>query len=136
MNAINKTNFGIVLILASMILLSSNIFAQEGQRKGEGPPPIPNETQINKMVDKMSVELSLGESQKSEILALHIDHFAETGASRENNNGQRKSREEMKSIRTEFEDEVKSLLNEEQKIKFEEFMKNQKKRSRPENSRR
>ena len=40
--------------------------------------------------------------------------------------GQRPSREEMESLKEEFEDEVKSLLNDEQQDLFDEFMKNNK----------
>lgn len=117
MRKINKFNFGILLLLTSMILLSSNLLAQ--QRKGQGGPQMPSETQINEMVEELSTELSLSDGQKTEILALYTDHFAEAKASM--SSGQRPSREEMESQRTDFEDEVKSLLNDEQKTLFDEF---------------
>lgn len=128
MNTTKRLNFGIVLLLTSMILLSSNLFAQQEQRKRQGSP-IPNETQINKMVNDLSVELSLSEAKKSEILALYIDHFSEAKTSMENNSGQRKSREEMEIIKTKFEDDVKSLLNSEQQGLYGEFLNN----NRPQN---
>lgn len=123
MHTIKRFNLGVILLLTSMILFSTNIFAQQGQRKEQGPPPMPTESQINKMVDDLSVELSLSETQKTEILTLYTEHFADV---KELSDGQRPSREEMESLRSEFEDDVKSLLNDEQQDLFEEFIKNNK----------
>ena len=49
-----------------MFFLTSSLSAQ--QRQGKGSPPIPDETQINKMVDDLSTELSLSEGQKTKFL--------------------------------------------------------------------
>ncbi|MBL1214364.1 MAG: hypothetical protein HND52_13480 [Ignavibacteriae bacterium] len=103
-----------------MLFLTSNIAAQQRQ----GPPPIPNETQINKMVDDLSNELSLSDVQKIEILALYIDHFADVKSL---TNGQRPSREQMDKLKNEFEKNVRNKLNEEQKFKFEKYSKSQNK---------
>jgi len=129
MNTIKRFNLVLVILFTAFIFMSSNLFAQ--QRQEQGPPPIPNETQITKMVDDLSAELSLTATQKTSILTLYTNHFAEVKASM---NGKRKSREEMESHRAQFEDKVKSLIDENQKSLFEKFLKS-KKESRPNKSR-
>lgn len=120
MNKTKRFNLGVILLLTSMVFLSSNVFAQQGQRKEQGPPPIPTETQIIKMVDDLAVELSLNENQKTEILAIYTDHFDEVKSSM--NSGERPSREEMEDMKEEFQDNVKSLLNDEQQDLFDEYI--------------
>lgn len=120
MNTIKRFNLSIALIISSLFFLTANLSAQHQQ--GKGPRQIPNESRINKMVDNLSAELSLNDGQKTEILALYIDHFDEAKSLM--NNEQRPSREEMESLRAEFEDDVKSLLTEEQQEEFDDFLKN------------
>ncbi len=126
-----RFNLGVILLLTSMVLFSSNLFAQQRQgdqqREGQGAPPIPSETQIIKMVDDLSAELSLKEDQKVEILALYNDHFNEVKSSM--NSGKRPSREEMESLKEEFEDQVKVILNEDQQDLFDEFVKKNQKQN-------
>jgi len=119
MNIQKYFSVNIILFITAMFFITSSLFAQERQK----PPQIPNETQITKMVEKLSKELSLSENQKTEILALYVNHFAEVKASMEDESGQKKGHEEMENMRAEFEEEVKSLLNEEQQDMFDEFMK-------------
>ncbi len=138
MNTTKRFNLGIILILTSMVLFSSNIFAQQRQggqqREGQGAPPIPNETQIIKMVDDLSAELSLKEDQKVEILALYNDHFNEVKSSM--NSGKKPSREEMENLKTKFENKVKSLLNDEQQDLFVDFIKKNQKQEGQKSNRR
>ena len=122
MNTIKRLSLSIALLITAMFFLTSNVAAQ--QRQGQGPPPIPNETQINKMVDDLSNELSLSDGQKTEILALYIDHFADV---KELTNGQRPSREQMDKLKNEFENNVRNKLNEDQVFKFEKYNKSQNK---------
>ena len=131
MNSIKRFNLMIVLLITAMFFLTSNLSAQ--QRQGKGSPPIPDEAQINKMVDELSTELSLSEGQKTEILALYTDHFAEAKVSM--NSEERPSREEMESLRTEFEDDVKSLLTDEQQDLYEEIIKSNKPQNKQDNKR-
>ncbi len=123
-----------LILIITMFFISGSLFAQQGERPG--PSKIPSNSEIETMVNELSAELSLSKNQQIEILELYTTHFSEISASMETKGGERKSREEMETHRSDFEKDVKSLLNKEQKIKFEEFMKSQKKQSRPENSRR
>lgn len=131
MNTSKRFNLIIALLFAAIFFLTTSLSAQ--QRQGQGPPPIPNETQINKMVEDLSVELSLTDAQKTEILSLYTDHFNDVQKSMAN--GERISREEMESLKKEFEDEVKSLLNENQQDLYEEFIKNNKPQKNQSNKR-
>lgn len=118
-------NLKTVLILAVLLVSSiSYAQAQGGGRQGgpKGPPPIPNATQIKKMVKKLSTELSLTEEQESKISALHTAHFDAVKA--KTKNGAPK-REEMENLRADFEKEVKSLLNTEQKKLYLAYLKKQ-----------
>lgn len=136
MNTIKRFNFSIALLITAMFFLTSNLSAQQRQGQGQeqGPPPIPSETQINKMVEDLSTELSLSDGQKTEILSLYTDHFAEVKSSMRS--GQRPSREEMQSLKKEFEDQVKSQLNENQQDLFDEFVKKNQKQDRQKPNRR
>ena len=118
MNIIKRFNLITVLLITAMFFITSSLSAQ--QREGKGSPPIPDEAQINKMVDVLATELSISEAQKTEILALYTNHFNEVKSSM--SSGERPSREEMESLKEEFEDSVKSVLNDEQQDLFDEFM--------------
>lgn len=120
-----RFSLSITFIIAAMIFLTINLSAQ--QRQGQEPPQIPNESQIVKMVDDLSSELSLNGDQKTEILALYQDHFAEVKSSM--NSGQRPNRDEMESLKSDFEDDVKNILNDEQEELFTEYVKKNNKQS-------
>ena len=120
MNTLKKINISIALLITTMFFVTINCSAQ--QRQGQGQPPIPNDTQINKMVEDLSAELSLSDVQKTEILALYQDHFAEVKSSM--SSGERPNREKMESLKEEFEDDVKSLLNDEQQDLYDKYIEN------------
>ena len=119
MNTIKRLNLSIALLITFMFFLTNSLFAQ--QRQEQGPPPIPNAAQINKMVQDLSAELSLTKAQETKILALYTDHFAEVKSST-GNSAKRVGREEMEKQKQVFENKVKSLLNDEQKDLFDEFI--------------
>lgn len=114
------------LLILGMLLIAGNIFAQPLQKGGmQGPPPIPDSCRIVKMVDELSKSLSLDDEQKKRILDLHFDHFCEAKSQMDKNH------EKIESLRKEFENQVKSLLTEDQKKEFDEFVKNHAPQQRP-----
>ena len=125
MNTLKRFNLSIALLLTILIFLTSNHLAQERKRKG--PPPIPDETQIAKMVEDLSVELSLNEDQKTRLHELYIVHFNEVKEKMEMDKEALKA-EKGKDHRKMFEESIKKLLTEEQQVKFDEFIK----KNRPE----
>ncbi len=123
-----------VFILAA-ILISSISYAQPqggGKQSGpQGPPPTPNSSQIKKMVKQLSTELSLTEEQKTKVSAIYTSHFQDV--KKKNKTGALK-REEMETLKTDFEKEVKSLLNTKQQKLYVAYLKkqtNQASRQRP-----
>lgn len=123
MNKQRRFNTGILLIIATMLFISGNILAQQqpGQDRNQ-PPKSPSTTEVNKMVDDLSTNLSLSESQKKEVSQLFTAHFNNVKGSIGNKEG-KGSPEEMQQKRKDFEEQVKSLLNDKQKTGFDEFMK-------------
>lgn len=113
-----------------MILIGNIGFAQgQGGRQGggqQGPPPIPNKKQIEKIVSDLSREISLTSEQEASVLKLYNNYFAEVKEKTSEND--RPQREEMEALKSEFEAKVKALLTPEQQAKFVEYQRNNKPR--------
>jgi tRNA C32,U32 (ribose-2'-O)-methylase TrmJ len=113
------------LILILGLMMNLNVQAQQHQQKGkQGPPPIPDQEQISKMVNELSKTLALDEDQKKDVEKKFNKHFEEVRAKKEES---RPKREEMEALRTDFEEEVKSILDDKQKKQFDAFMKEKEK---------
>ena len=118
------------LLLALLAILFSINFVQAQQHgqqgKQQGPPPLPNEQQIEKMVIDLSKELSLSEEQEKQVSDLYFTHFEEVGEIREKNKKAREAdHEKMEQYREDFKIEVKSYLTKEQQKQFDEYQKKQ-----------
>ncbi|RMF08186.1 MAG: hypothetical protein D6762_06160, partial [Candidatus Neomarinimicrobiota bacterium] len=100
---------------------------QNGAGRPQGPPPLPDQTQITAMVNELSTDLSLSEEQQARILSLYKDHFQEVEAKL--SGSQRPDREEMEALRQAFESRVKAVLTKKQAKQFDNLMKRQ--HSRP-----
>ncbi len=117
-----KITNGIQAIVFLFLLGNSNLFAQP--QRHQGPPPMPDSTRIIQMVDELGTNLSLNEKQIIEISNLHFTHFAEAKDLMKKHKTERDShRLEMDSLREDFEEQVKSLLTDDQKTEFAELMK-------------
>ena len=104
-----------------MLFFSINLSAQQRQERNQPPKP-PSTEAVNKMVDELSTKLSLNKSQKQKVSDLYTAHFNEVRGSIKNNE-KNVGREEMEKKRRNFEEQIKSLLNDEQKLAFDQFMK-------------
>jgi Spy/CpxP family protein refolding chaperone len=125
-----------MLAIGGLFLSTSLLLAQPERERQQGPPPVPNEEQIQKMVGDLSAELSLSARQTKEVKALFTDHFKQVAQKQvAKKNNREKNREEMEKLRSTFENQVASILSTEQKKKFIEFQKNHipGKKGRPEN---
>ena len=113
---LNKIYAVLILILGVACTPS---FAQ-GPPKGEqGPPPIPTEQQIEKMVAELSSELSLNEDQQTRLHGLYVDHFKELNELRGSQEGPREGqRKKMEALRASFEKEVQADFSKEQRELF------------------
>ena len=113
--------------------------SQAQQKRPQGPPPVPNEKQIEKMVDDLADKLALSEEQTKIISKQYIAHFDKVKAEQEKRGGNREAqRKTMDKLRKDFEKEVKAILTDEQQKQFDEYEKEQKKNrpGRPQNGRR
>lgn len=123
-----RTNKRLIIAIFAMIFSITTLQAQQDQhnRDRQGPPPIPNEKQIQEMVSDLSTELSLTDTQTEEVSKIYLAHFEEAKEKMENNKLERPSRKEMEKLRTDFEKEVKAQLTDEQQKQFDAFLKKQK----------
>lgn len=126
---INIKKIAGILIIAA---LTAGTHLQAQQRDQQGPPPIPNASQIKTMVMKLSDTLVLNDAQSKQIYDLFIAHFEEVSTKIE---ASKPPRSEMEALKTKFETEVKSILTTEQQKRFEFFMKENEPKHGPHHSR-
>lgn len=134
MNKQKRINTGTLLIIALLFFISGNILAQQKPERNGAPKP-PSTSEVNKMVDELSTNLSLSETQKKEVSELYTAHYNSIRESFDNKAG-KGSPEEMQQKRKDFEEQVKSLLSAEQKTAFDKFIKNNMNQKGPQKSRR
>ena len=124
---ISKQSWIKTAFMAIAVIISSYGFAQSPGGSGakpDGPPPIPNQQQVEVMVDDLSNELSLTENQEDQVLDLFTAHFNEVRAKTSGNS--KPDRDEMEAIRLSFEDDMKKVLTDEQFKDFQEYSKKKK----------
>ncbi len=118
-NVIKKSRIILVIMLGSLFHITQ--VGAQNHRSHEPPPSLPDSSEVAKMMEKMSGDLSLSNSQKTSISKLYYAHFKEAKARQE---GHGRGRARMESLRKEFEDKVKAELNGEQRAEFAQFNKN------------
>ena len=115
-------------LVFAIFLVSTSVIAQPpggGQGGGhQGPPPIPNDKQIEKMVDDLAKELSLSTEKEEKVLGLYKAHFTQVKAKTSGNS--RPKREEMEALDATLEKNVKAELTKEQITKYDAHLKKQK----------
>mgnify|MGYP006865006155 CR=1 FL=1 len=135
MNFHNISNKALILI--SLLIISTSLTAQPSKVNRQGPPQRPNETQIANMVEELASTLELSNTQKHEISTLYYQHFEEIREVMAQNKSSRPpSRTVMDAKRTNFESQVKAMLNKEQVQDFEKFLKSHGPRSQQSKPRR
>lgn len=111
------------------ILLSFSGFTMNAQPEGQERmhkkhPPIPDSTEIVKIIDNLSKELSLTDDQTIKVTHLFKNHFSEVRTKIKGEKQKRdKHRQEMEELRKEFESNITKLLTKEQQEKFKEHQK-------------
>ncbi|WP_430815344.1 hypothetical protein [Carboxylicivirga sp. RSCT41] len=117
------------LLVIALFLIGGVIVAQpQGGQGGrqQGPPPIPNAKQIQKMVSDLSEQASLSDDQEEAIYELYTKHFEEVEEKLKGNS--RPPRDEMEKLKSELETAVKAELDKEQIEQYEAWKKTQKKK--------
>ncbi len=116
------------LFIVSLCLLPT--VSQAQQRGQQGPPPIPNEKQIEKMVDDLTQKLELTEYQSARISKIYIDHFEKVKDQQSQDGNKEAQRKIMQSLKTDFERNVKAELTKEQQKKFDKIQQKRSTRDR------
>lgn len=116
-----------VLIALVAIFMSSALMAQPQGRGQQGPPSLPTEKQVSKMVDEMGEELSLNVEQNEAINRIYNEHFKLV---EEKQKAGRPERSEMEALKTSLNTEVKVLLTDEQKVAYDTYVKKQEEQQR------
>lgn len=112
-----------IILATAMLFLGCQIGL--AQRNQGGPPPIPDQEQIEQMVSKMSKVLELTNDQEKIILEKYENHFKLIESKMKEG---KPDRSVMEAIKNDFENEIKEVLNEDQKTKYEKLMKKEQKR--------
>lgn len=123
MKAKSKHFRSITAALVITILTGGLVQGQAGGQ--QGPPPVPSDKQITKMVKEVDKELSLNDEQKKQVSELYFAHFDEVENLQKNN--QRPSREKMQKLDSGFETDVMNVLDEDQQKLYTAWLKKQEK---------
>jgi gas vesicle protein len=127
MNKQKGIHLSIVLLVTTIFFITSSLFAQQHPK----PTKIPSDDQINQMIEDLSAELSLSKKQQNSILTLYTDHFHKVKKKVEQHKENKKlEKKEMAKNRSDFEEEVKSLLSEEQQVTFNKFIEKERRHHR------
>lgn len=109
--------------IAITLMTGGVVLAQPGGQ--QGPPPIPSDKQIEKMVKELDKELSLSDTQAEEVSGLYFAHYEEIESIQKSS--QRPSREKMEKLDSQFETDVKKVLDKDQQKLYTAWLKKQKK---------
>lgn len=117
-------NFAKQIILLLVITFAVNLtYAQPGGQ--QGPPKLPNDKQIDKMVVNLAKELSLTDDQTEKISELFTSHFKELTDLMGDGNNSRPDRKVMEQMKEDFENDVKENLSKSQSSLYDAYLKKQ-----------
>ncbi|TRX71099.1 hypothetical protein [Carboxylicivirga sp. M1479] len=102
----------VLLVIITFALSTSAMAQRQGGQRNNGPR-IPNEQQIEKMIQELEKELSLSEEQSIKVQAVYTAHFKKMEEKTKNG---RPDREEMQEMRADFEKDVNEHLTKEQQV--------------------
>lgn len=123
-----KKTVGIITLFVILFLNVVSASAQpqgNGGKRPQGPPPVPNDMQISKMVDDLSTELSLTPDQENKVSALYFDHFkAEKKSTEQKGSAGESQKKEMEKQSKKLDKKVKAILTKEQKKMYIAYKKN------------
>lgn len=118
MHKASKITLSVLFTAAALLILSATGFAQPRQRAA-----LPDSSQVSQMVDTLAVQLELDKEQKEKVAKLYFASFAEMGQARQKSGGDfRALRGTMRDIATRRDNDIKALLNDAQKKRFEKII--------------
>lgn len=117
----NMTKTVSVLMIA--MLTSSITMAQPGGQ--QGPPKVPSDKQIEKMVKSLDKELELSDEQTTTVSELYFAHFDKVEAKMKSSS--RPARSEMEALDSDLQKKVKAVLDKDQQKEYTAWLKKQEK---------
>lgn len=112
-----------VSVLMIAMLTGSVAMAQPGGQ--QGPPKVPSDKQITKMVKSLDKELDLSEEQSEQVSEIYFAHFDKVEAKMKSSS--RPARSEMEALDAALEKNVKAVLDKDQQKEYTAWLKEQKK---------
>jgi len=111
------------LILVLMITMLTGSFALAQPGRQQGPPKLPSDKQIEKMVKSLDKDIGLSDEQETELSELYFAHFIKVEAKMESS--KRPSRQEMEALDSDLATNVNTVLDEDQQKLYTAWLKNQ-----------
>ena len=109
------------VMIISLLLASVSVQAQPGP--GRGAPMVPDSAGIAKMTDNLDEAVGFTASQKTEVKNLLVAHFEKVKKQMENPSGNRaEMRSARRELRSKLEEDIKKILNDEQRKKYEKYI--------------
>lgn len=110
--------------LAMILIITAHVtYAQPGGQ--QGPPKLPNDKQIEKMISNLSDELSLTKTQTDKVSELYKAHFKEVSDVMGDSQNSKPDRKVMEQMKEDFENDVEAVLTEDQQKLYIKFLKKQ-----------
>lgn len=121
------------IMLVWLFIAGGSSFAQQTQRGHRGPqnghPPVPNDKQIETIVNDLADKISLSDQQKTRVFELYQEHF---NLVQEKLSAARKPNKiEMDALKAYLQVKVKEKLTETQKKKYTLYLNEQHKKRHP-----
>ena len=121
----NIKNFRKIISVVLITILTGSFALAQPSGGQQGPPQVPGEKQIKKMIGDLDKELDLTEEQNTQVSELYFAHFDQMEVLTESS--QRPSREKMEALESTLEKEVKAVLTEDQQKQYTAWLKKQEK---------
>ncbi len=121
----NIKNFRKIISVVMITILTGSFALAQPSGGQQGPPQVPGEKQIKKMIGDLDKELDLTEEQNTQVSELYFAHFDQMEVLTESS--QRPSREKMEALESTLEKEVKAVLTEDQQKQYTAWLKKQEK---------
>jgi hypothetical protein len=115
------------LLISSLYLISMITVAQPGQGKGPhhggSNNRVPDSTRVRCIIDDLSKDLSLSAEQKQKVSAIQTAHYEKMKeVHKQDSICMAKNKEQQQQMRAEMDNDIKAVLNEGQKMKYDSIM--------------
>ncbi len=127
----------LVVALTTACNQSSKNSSQSETQPNAGPGNFNPEEMVSRQIDQMKESLDLNEEQVTQVRTLITENFDNMKKMRENKGDRQEMRAQMEEAREELNKKIKTILSDEQWVKYEAFEKEQMSRRgqrRPEGS--